>query len=86
MPYLEHFITYTLVAVILPACCLEPTQEDMEHLQCLRYLESCTLFAEGLNQMHEGLKVSQLLIANMILFVNFSNYINQKLIHIMTFT
>ena len=48
-------------------------------LRRLWYLVSRTLFAKGLKQMPRGLKVSRPLIANMILFVNISNFFKWKI-------
>ena len=39
---------------------------------------SRTLFAKGLNYMPRGLKVSRLLIINMIPFVNISNFFKRE--------
>ena len=48
----------------------------VHHLWCL-----VLLFAKGLNYMPGGLKVSWLLIANMIPFVNTSNFFKWKNIY-----
>ena len=54
-------------------------------LHNLWYLVSHTLFAKGLNEMSRGLKVSRLLIADMIQFVYISNFLKWENIFIMTF-
>jgi hypothetical protein len=55
------------------------------YLHCLWYLVSCTLFAKDLNWAPKGLKVSRLLIADMILFVTISNFLKCQNILSMTF-
>ena len=45
----------------------------------------CTLFVKGLYHVPGGLKVSRTPIANMILFVNASNFLKWKLSYIMKF-
>ena len=45
----------------------------------VQYLVSCTQFVKGLNQMPRGLRVSHPLIANMRIFFNSINRINENL-------
>jgi hypothetical protein len=49
------------------------------------YLVSHTLFTTGLNYMPRGFKVSRLIIANMIPFINISNFFESYIINILTF-
>ena len=50
-------------------------------LHCLWYLVPCTIFAKGLKWMPRGLRVSHLLVANMILFVNKATFKEKVYLH-----
>ena len=55
--------------------------KHLTHLHRLWYLLSRTLFVKGINEVPRGLKVSHLPIANMILFINISNYLKWPFIY-----
>ena len=52
----------------------------------LWFLVSNTLLANNLNEVPRGFKVSRVLIGNMIIFINISNFLKWEIIYIMTFS
>ena len=63
-------------------CTYEEEEEQVDNhsivIHCLWYSMVCTLFAKGLKQIHRGLQMTNMLIINVILYVNANEFLKWK--------